>query len=286
MADSVMEMQISDVGDTSSTPTVFKREQQELMIPVATLNSEGLGEGKAVSLSQQQNIMGDCDSSSVPVTSNLKQSQAACSSQPPIVTKVVGNSSSVLVSSTLNQNQIQDDNSSDDDSLVIALSDDETVKPMELGGSSHQSETHEKHKIRTKSNDFANLDALKKNEVHEITIESSHESSHAENFKQETYSGKAPQMKSTNRDTLSCLAERQKTALPPSVSVVNGNALPLNTTNVTYNLWSLQPQPVEMNSKERKSESNANINLLIRSRIDGCEVILRPNFINAIAHMV
>ncbi|KAE8742240.1 hypothetical protein FOCC_FOCC012211 [Frankliniella occidentalis] len=61
----------------------------------------------------------------------------------------------------------------------------------------------------------------------------------------------------------------EKTPAPPLVKTVNGNALPPNTTNVMYNLWSLQDEKNKANPLEENSAKN--INLLIRSRIDGCE---------------
>lgn len=56
----------------------------------------------------------------------------------------------------------------------------------------------------------------------------------------------------------------------PQVKTVDGNALPLDDTNVIYNLWSLQPEEPETCTSEKYLADN--FTLLIRSHVDGCEV--------------
>lgn len=63
----------------------------------------------------------------------------------------------------------------------------------------------------------------------------------------------------------------EKLSPPEAVKIVDGNALPVSSTNLTYNLWCLK------SDFEESDHSNSNcaddINLLIRSQVDCCEVI-------------
>ncbi|XP_034249285.1 little elongation complex subunit 2-like isoform X2 [Thrips palmi] len=58
----------------------------------------------------------------------------------------------------------------------------------------------------------------------------------------------------------------EKICPPEPVQIVNGNALPVSNTNLTYNLWCLKSE-----EEENDQNQSGEINLLIRSRVDGCE---------------
>lgn len=61
----------------------------------------------------------------------------------------------------------------------------------------------------------------------------------------------------------------EKLSAPEPVKIIDGHALPISSTNVTYNLWRLQSEQEE--SVQYQSHCTDGINLLIRSHVDGFE---------------
>ncbi|KAJ1527526.1 hypothetical protein ONE63_007496 [Megalurothrips usitatus] len=194
-----------------------------------------------------------------PTDSSNSDSKSELSSVP----KVVHHTSVGAATPKTNDSDQDDDSSSDECGLKIALSDEETedrpascsLAPMKPSETITNVSKNVKHRNKLIKNGQNKTEILEENKtLKEQCLNSS------------------PAMDNHS-------ADKWKNIPPPApVNTVNGNALPVSTNNVTYNMWSFQS--VKKGSQEKSEHPNVvgNINVLIRSHYDGCESLQSGNY--------